>query len=103
VPPTTSQRTTSTKRATKGCDVAFSILEYADHVEFWELNNQTLSHDHSLDECDANKRNSLLRALAGRDVVRGYAPAAVIGALRQSGDTATQLTLASAGGSYLTR
>jgi hypothetical protein len=62
--------------------MAFSILEYADHVEFWELSNQTLSHDHSLDKCDANKRNSLLQALVGRDVVRGYTPTAVISALQ---------------------
>jgi hypothetical protein len=51
-------------------------------VEF-QLANRSLStqplelrHNHSLDESDANKRKSLLRGLAQRDIIKGYAPAA---------------------------
>jgi hypothetical protein len=67
------------------------------------INNQSLIHSHSLDESDANKRNSLLRELVGKEVAKGYAPAAVIGSLRRFGDSVSRLKLASAGGAYLTR
>ena len=105
-PPSSSQCASTTKRAIKSCDVSFSLLEFDDHVEFHAISQrgqQSLIHDHSLDESDTNKRNSLLRNLAGKDIAKGYAPAAVIGSLRRSGDFSSELRLASAGGSYLTR
>ncbi len=42
-------------------------------------------YKYSLDESDANKQNSLIRGLVQRDIIKGYAPAAVIGALRGNG------------------
>ena len=39
----------------------------------------------------------------GKEVAKGYAPAAVIGSLRGFGDSISRLRLASAGGAYLTR
>jgi hypothetical protein len=103
LPPSLSQRATTTKRAVKSCDVAFQLLEFTDHVEIHAISHTSLIHSHSLDESDANKRNSLLRTLVGKEVAKGYAPAAVIGSLRGLGDIASQLRLASAGGAYLTR
>ena len=101
-PASSSQRGSTTKRAEKSCDVTFHLLEFEDHVEFHNISHYSLIHSHLLDESDANKRNSLIRGLAGKDVAKGYAPAAVIGSLRGTGDSNAQLRLASAGGAYLT-
>ena len=54
-------RATTTTRTKKHCNVAFRILEYANHVEFHRLRNNLLIHEHSLDESDAIKRNSAIR------------------------------------------
>jgi hypothetical protein len=89
VPLSSSQRASTTRRAEKSCDVAFHLLEFQDHVEFHAISHQPLIHSHSLDESDANKRNSLLRSLAGKDVAKGYLLAAVIGSLRRTGDSIT--------------
>jgi hypothetical protein len=86
--------------------VAFKIIEHADHVEFHVTGNQPTNHDHSLDESDANKRNSFLRGLLQKDIAKGYAPAAVIGSIRgdsRSADQAKRIRLAAAGGTYLSR
>jgi hypothetical protein len=53
-----SQHAPTTKRAVKSYDVAFKIIEYADHVEFHVTENQPTNHDHSLDESDANRSAS---------------------------------------------
>ena len=98
------QRASTTKRIIQSCDVSFAILEFQDHVEFHHVQRQALCcHNHSLDESDANKRNSLIRGLVQRDIVKGYAPAAVIGALRGNGRADIRIQLDSAGGLYLTR
>jgi hypothetical protein len=68
-PPSSSQRATTTKRAEQSCDVTFQLLEFTDHVEFHDISQNSLIHSHSLDKSDANKRNSLIRGLAGKDVV----------------------------------
>ena len=102
-PPSLSQRASTTKRAERSCDVTFHLLEFEDHVEFHEISHHLPIHSHSLDESDANKRNSLIRGLAGKDVAKGYSPAAVIGSLRGTGDSIAQSRLASAGGAYLSR
>jgi hypothetical protein len=80
--PSSSQVASTTKRAIKSCDVTFQLLEFSDHVEFHSISQHSLIHDHSLDESDANKRNSLLRGLAGNDVAKSYAPAAIVSSLR---------------------
>jgi hypothetical protein len=88
-------RANTTKRAVKSCDVTFKLLEFDDHVEFHSINQQMTIHDHSLDESDANKRNSLIRGLGARDLAKGYAPAAVVGSLRGNGRADIRLRLAS--------
>jgi hypothetical protein len=60
-------------------------------------------HSHSLDESDANKRNSFLRTLVGAEVAKGYHPATIIGSLTSEGRADTRAQLAAAGGTYLTR
>jgi len=56
-----------------------------------------------LDESDASKRNSFLRALVGSEVVKGYHPAAIIGSLTGTGRAEARAHLTAAGGAYLTR
>jgi hypothetical protein len=56
-----SQRASTTKRSIKACDVSFVLYEYSDHVEFYYVKGSESRHNHSLDESDASKRNSLLR------------------------------------------
>ena len=58
-----SQRASTTKRSIKACDVSFAIHVYSDHVEFYHVKGSESRHNHSLDESDASKRNSLLRDL----------------------------------------
>lgn len=101
--PSSSQHASTTKRAEKSCDIAFQLLEFEDHVEFRQISDHSLIHSHSLDESDPNKRNSFIRALAGKDIAKGYPAAAMIGSLRGIRNSATQSRLASAGGEYLTR
>ena len=60
-------------------------------------------YNHSLDESDANKRNSLIRGLVQRDIIKGYAPAAMISALRGNGRADIRIQLSLASGLYLTR
>ena len=57
--PTSSamSRASTTKRSAKSCDVTFRLLEFDNHVEFHVSGDQSTSHDHLLDESDANKRN----------------------------------------------
>jgi hypothetical protein len=76
---------------------------YSDHVEFYHVKGSESRHNHSLDESDASKRNSLLRGLVQRDIAKGYAPAAVIGAIRGQGRADIRMRLDSAGGEYLSR
>ncbi len=92
-----------TKRAFTSCKASFRLLEYSSHVEFHVISNQPSDHDHSLDESDANKRNSTLLGLVQRDIAKGYTPAAVIGSIRGYGQSETRARLAAAGGTYLTR
>jgi len=96
-------RASSTKRGVISCHTAFRLVEYNDHVEFSITGDMLHRHDHSLDESDANKRNSLLRGLVQQDIAKGYAPAAVIGAIRGNGQSQLRNRLAAAGGAYLTR
>ena len=98
-----SSRASTTKRSIKSCNVTFRILQFVDHVEFQLNGNQLTNHDHSLDESDANKRNSFLRDLLARDISKNYAPAAVIGSIRGNGQSDTRERLNDAGGRYLTR
>ena len=79
------------------------MIEYTSHVEFHMTSGQFAQHNHSLDESNASKRNSLLRGLIQLDIAKGYAPAAVIGLLRGSGQAQSRDRLAAAGGVYLTR
>jgi hypothetical protein len=94
-------RASTSKRVIKACDFDFALLEFENHVEYHPLSQQ--NHDHSLDESDANKRNSFLLSLVQKDVSRGFAPAVIIGSLRPVGrpDIRTKLDLA--GGKYLSR
>ena len=96
-------RASSTKRSKKQCTVSFRLLEYSDHVEFQLSGGNPFLHDHSLDESDANKRNSALRDHVQFDITRGYAPAAVIGSIRGKGQSEVEARLNAAGGAYLTR
>jgi len=96
-------RAGTTKRVVKSCNTTFRLVEYANHVEFHVTGNKICNHDHSLDESDANKRNSLLRGLVQHDVAKGYAPAAVIGSIRGNGQAEVRNRLAAAGGAYLSR
>ena len=50
----------TTKRIGRSCNLSFKLLEYANHVEFYPIETSASVHDHSLDESDASKRNSLL-------------------------------------------
>jgi hypothetical protein len=68
-----------------------------------EPRQSALKHDHSLDESDANKRNSLLRGIVQKEIAKGYAPAAVIGVVSGSGRADVRIRLAAAGGTYLSR
>ena len=96
-------RASTTKRSIQSCNVSFIIREYVNHVEFHMTGTQPTIHAHSLDESDANKRNSLLRGLVQLDIAKGYAPAAVIGSIRGNGQSDVRARLAAAGGAYLTR
>ena len=98
-----SQRASTTKRAAQSCDVCFVIHEYQDHVEFHHVPGAFFHHNHSLDESDANKRNSHLRGLVQSDIGKGYAPAAVIGAIRGQGRPDIRMRLEAVGGQYLSR
>jgi hypothetical protein len=99
-----SQRAFTTKRLARSCEVSFTLRVFPDHVEFHHAQgNLSCKHDHSLDESDANKRNSLLRGLVQREISKGYPPAAVIGAMRGQGRANTRMQLALAGGYYLSR
>ena len=104
-PPSSSQgpRANTTKRSVRSCDTAFKMIEYTSHVEFHVTSGQFAQHNHSLDESNASKRNSLLRGLIQLDIAKGYAPAAVIGLLRGSRQAQSRDRLAAAGGVYLTR
>jgi MULE transposase domain len=104
------KRASSTKRALIGCDVSFTLLAFPTHYEYYTISQSgdlgliTCSqHSHSLDECDANKRNSLLRKLVGAEVAKGYHPATVIRSLTGEGNADARAQLAAAGGAYLTR
>ena len=96
-------RANVTKQSKKQCHVSFRLLEYSDHVDFHVLENHSFKHDHSLDESDANKRNSGLLGLAQHDIAKGYALAAVIGSMTGHGQSDVKARLKAAGGSYLTR
>ena len=52
-----------TKRAFTSYKASSRLLEYTSHVEFHVIDNQSSDHDHSLDESNANKRNSALLGL----------------------------------------
>jgi hypothetical protein len=100
----------SIKRNIAGCDVTFHLLAFSDHYKYWPAKKPSdvdfitcLGHSHSLDESDANKRNSFLRKLVGAEVANGYPPAAVIRSLIGDGRADARALLASAGGAYLTR
>ena len=82
--PSASQgkRASSTKRVITGCDVSFNLLAFSTHYEYYPRSQlkhsdlvTCLQHSHSLDESDANKRNSFLRELVGAEVTNGYPPA----------------------------
>ncbi|CAM6004646.1 unnamed protein product [Sphagnum balticum] len=82
----------------------FAPLEFSDHWEYWINSRSVLAsclHSHSLDESDANKRNSFLRKIAGAEVAKGYHPASVIGSLRGAGRSEARALLAAAGGTLL--
>jgi len=93
----------TTKRAQKSCDVAFAIYEFEDHVEFEPSGDSPTKHDHSLDESDANKRNSFLRDLLANDIARNLAPAVMVGSIRGDGQSDTRARLNSVGSRYLSR
>jgi hypothetical protein len=84
----TGARTSTSKRVVSGYDVTFQLWNFRDHVEY-RPNGQSLSitcqHAHSLDESDANKRNSFLRALTGAEIAKGYPPAMIIRSLNGNG------------------
>ncbi|TAQ84793.1 hypothetical protein B7494_g6880 [Chlorociboria aeruginascens] len=102
--PSSSQRASTTKRSIQSCDVSFVIHEFENHVEFYHVTGQSnCQHTHSLDESDANKRNSLIRTTIQQDIAKGYAPAAVIGAIRGNSRIDIRMRLNSIGGLYLTR
>ena len=110
--PSASQgkRASSTKRFITGCDVSFTLLAFPTHYEYHPIGqSKDLSlvtcpqHSHSLDESDANKRNSFLRQLVGAEVANGYHPAAVVGSLIGTGRADARARLVAAGGAYLTR
>jgi hypothetical protein len=100
----TGARASTSKRVVSGYDVTFQLLKFGDHVEY-RLNGQSLSitcqHAHSLDESDANKRNSFLRALAGAEITKGYLPALIIRSLNGNGHADTCVQLAAARGIFL--
>jgi hypothetical protein len=103
-------RTSSIKRVITSCDVSFNLLAFPDHYEYQPIGQSKglvlvtcTKHSHSLDESDANKRNSFLRTLVGAEVAKGYHPATVIGSLTGEGRADTRAQLAAAGGTYLTR
>ena len=99
-----SQRASTTKRSIKSCDVSFVIKEFVNHVEFYYVEgNRDCRHDHSLDESDANKRNSLLKGLVQRDITRGYVPVTIISIIRSNGRADIRIQLASVSELYLTR
>jgi hypothetical protein len=92
--PSASQgiRASGSKRVKAGCDVTFNLLAFLDYYEYWPIGQSgdlasitCTQHLHSLDESDANKRNSLLRQLVGAEVAKSYHPAVVIGSLRGEG------------------
>ena len=60
-------------------------------------------HSHSLDESDANKRNSFLRKLVGAEVTKGYHSTEIIGSLTGKGRADVRARLVAAGGTHLTR
>jgi hypothetical protein len=110
--PSTSQgkRASSTKRTIIGCDVTFALLAFFNHYEYWPISKlgdveaiTCLEHSYSLDESDANKRNSFLRALVGAEVAKGYYPTAIISSLNGEGRADARAQLAAASGAYLTR
>jgi hypothetical protein len=88
--PSTSKgiRASSTKCYISGYDVTFQLLKFKNHVEY-RSNGQSLSitcpHAHSLDESDANKRNSLIRGITRAEIAKGYPLTAMIRALNNSG------------------
>ncbi|KAH9203596.1 hypothetical protein DL95DRAFT_501919 [Leptodontidium sp. 2 PMI_412] len=107
--PSASQgkRASSSKRIISGCSVSFTLLAFPDHYEYQPTSQSRnsdqitcIQHSHSLDESDANKRNSFLRKLVGAEVANGYPPAAVIGSLIGNGRADARARLASAGGTY---
>ena len=71
-------------------------------MEFHLIGQNGATHAHSLDESDANKRNSLLLGLVQSDVIKGYAPTAIISSLRGHGRADIRDRLAAAGSIYLT-
>jgi hypothetical protein len=100
----TGARASTSKRVVYGCDVTFQLLKFENYVEYYP-NGQSLSitcqHAHSLDESDASKRNSFLRALAGAEIAKGYPPALIIRSLNGNGRADARVRLAAAGGAFL--
>jgi hypothetical protein len=96
-------RAASTKKAKHYCNVSFRLVKYANHVKFHMSRSSSLIHTHSLDESDANKRNSALLKHVQADITKKYAPAAVISLIRSSGQLKAQARLNAAKGVYLTR
>ena len=102
---TLSQRASTTRYHEKSCDVSFKIIQFQNHVEFHST-GAALNHGHSLDESDANKRNSFLIRQVQHDISRGYAPAAILGAIRGNHLTANhgkRNHLIACDGTYLAR
>jgi len=91
------------KRAAISCDVRFKLLIFHKHVECWQLTDNSHLHTHSLDESDANRRNSVIKGLVRRELSRGHPPAEVVAALRGNGDPSARAHLDSAGGKYVSR
>jgi hypothetical protein len=97
-----SQRASTTKRSIKACQFCIIRIRGSRGVSSHERHLEC-RHDHSLDESDANKRNSLLRAIVQCDIAKGYAPAAVIGVFRGTVQADILMQLETAGGLYLSR
>jgi hypothetical protein len=91
----------TSKRVAKAYDFSFALLEFLNHVEYQPISQQ--DHDHSLDESDANKRNSFLLGLVQKEITRGFAPAIIISSLRPAGRLDIRAKLDSVGGRYLSR
>lgn len=102
----TGARASSSKRIISGCDVTFQLLKFKNHYEY-RPNGQspsvTCQHAHSLNESDANKRNSFIRRIAGAEIAKGYPPALILHSLSGNGRADARARLAAASGAYLDR